>query len=241
MATKPKIIVFTDWDGTVTLQDSNDYLTDNLGMGVEMRREINMEILEEKCTFRDGFKRMLDSVSTPFPECVDLLKKNVRLDPGFADFYKWTAENNVPVIVLSGGMEPIIRALLLKLVGEDAAKNIQIFSNNVKINEGNKEHPWEIVYRDESGFGHDKSRAIRPYAQLPESERPVLFYCGDGVSDLSAARETDLLFAKEGRDLIAYCQREKVPFNVFKSFDDIFAKIKAVYEGKVKVSELIDN
>jgi 2-hydroxy-3-keto-5-methylthiopentenyl-1-phosphate phosphatase len=39
---------------------------------------------------------------------------------------------------------------------------------------------------------------IRPYAALPESERPTIFYAGDGVSDLSAAKETDLLFAKKG-------------------------------------------
>ena len=32
---------------------------------------------------------------------------------------------------------------------------------------------------------------------MPESERPVMFYAGDGVSDLSAAKETDLLFAKK--------------------------------------------
>ena len=49
-----------------------------------------------------------------------------------------------------------------------------------------------------SGFGHDKSLTIRPYAQQAEDVRPTLFYAGDGVSDLSAARETDLLFAKKG-------------------------------------------
>ena len=49
-----------------------------------------------------------------------------------------------------------------------------------------------------SGFGHDKSITLRPYAQLPPDQRPTLFYAGDGVSDLSAARETDLLFAKKG-------------------------------------------
>ena len=50
----------------------------------------------------------------------------------------------------------------------------------------------------DSGFGHDKSLTIRPYAQLPADQRPTMFYAGDGVSDLSAARETDLLFAKKG-------------------------------------------
>lgn len=50
-----------------------------------------------------------------------------------------------------------------------------------------------------SGFGHDKSLTIRPYSELPAEQRPTLFYAGDGVSDLSAAKETDLLFAKKGR------------------------------------------
>ena len=52
-----------------------------------------------------------------------------------------------------------------------------------------------------SHFGHDKSLEIRPYAALPESERPTMFYAGDGVSDLSAAKETDLLFAKKGHGM----------------------------------------
>jgi 2-hydroxy-3-keto-5-methylthiopentenyl-1-phosphate phosphatase len=52
-----------------------------------------------------------------------------------------------------------------------------------------------------SGFGHDKSLEIRQYSRLPAEERPVLFYAGDGVSDLSAAKETDLLFAKAGRGM----------------------------------------
>jgi hypothetical protein len=49
-----------------------------------------------------------------------------------------------------------------------------------------------------SHFGHDKSLEIKPYAALPADKRPTLLYAGDGVSDLSAAAETDLLFAKKG-------------------------------------------
>lgn len=48
-----------------------------------------------------------------------------------------------------------------------------------------------------SHFGHDKSIEIRQYAALPDHQRPTMFYAGDGVSDLSAAKETDLLFAKK--------------------------------------------
>jgi len=89
-----------------------------------------------------------------------------------------------------------------------------------------------------SHFGHDKSLEIRPYGQLPDGERPVMFYAGDGVSDLSAAKETDLLFAKKGHDLITYCVRESVPFTVFEDWSGILSDVKKVVAGQTTVQEL---
>jgi 2-hydroxy-3-keto-5-methylthiopentenyl-1-phosphate phosphatase len=101
---------------------------------------------------------MLDSVHTPFPECIQTLTErksldrfvvlmvDISLDPGFAEFYDWTLKNNVPVIVLSSGMEPIIRALLAKFIGPKA-NSIPIISNNVEIS---PDKSWKIIYRDES-------------------------------------------------------------------------------------------
>ncbi|ODV91423.1 hypothetical protein CANCADRAFT_148254 [Tortispora caseinolytica NRRL Y-17796] len=235
--TQPAAIVFSDWDGTITLQDSNDYLTDNIGFGVERRKELNRLVLEGKMSFRDSFDEMLRSVDMPFEECIQLLKDNVKLDPGFAEFYKWTSENNVKVIVVSSGMKPIIRALLTELVGEEAVQNIEIVSNDVKYldPEGKK---WEIVFHDDSHFGHDKSLCIKPYQV---DGHPPLFYCGDGVSDLSAAKETDLLFAKAGRDLITWCEREHIPYRVFDSFKDIHQCVQSVVEGTTAINDLIQN
>jgi 2,3-diketo-5-methylthio-1-phosphopentane phosphatase len=233
LQTNPKVILFSDWDGTITLQDSNDYITDDLGMGREKRTAINDDILFGRTSFRDGFRKMLESIDSTFPECVDFLVQRVQLDPGFKDFYFWARENNVPVVIVSSGMKPIIKALLAKLIGEKAVEETEIISNDVKINGDNT---WEIIYRDESSFGHDKSRAIRPYAE--QHERPILLYAGDGVSDLSAARETDLLFAKAGRDLIRYCDDEKIPYTVFHSYADIHKEIKDIVEGKATVKEL---
>lgn len=148
---------------------------------------------------------MMDSVTTPYPECIQYLCDNIKLDPYFKEFYTWSRENNVPVIVLSSGMVPIIRALLVHLVGPEA-EDIEIVANDVADRPGKKQDQkggWELKFHDDSDFGHDKSLAIRPYAdhiaKLPENDRPTLLYAGDGVSDLSAARETDLLFAKKGK------------------------------------------
>jgi 2,3-diketo-5-methylthio-1-phosphopentane phosphatase len=215
-------------------------MTDNIGYGHAKRRQGNLDTLADKVTFRDSFRDMMNSISTPFDQCIQLLVDNIKLDPHFAEFYKWSLENNIPVVVLSGGMEPIIHAILKNLVGPTADK-MQVVGNHVAPRQGkniNEEHGWQIAFRhEESGFGHDKSVELRKYSSLPESERPTMFYAGDGVSDLSAAAETDLLFAKQGHDLISYCVRQNVPFTVFNDWSDILSKTKAIVEGKTTAQE----
>ena len=147
---------------------------------------------------------MMESVKTPYPECIRLLCENIKLDPHFSDFYKWSREAHVPVIVLSSGMLPIIRALLVHLAGPEA-NDIEIVCNEAVDRPPKKmdeEGGWRLKFHDDSHFGHDKSLTIRPYREHfqnnPNEPRPILLYAGDGVSDLSAASETDLLFAKKG-------------------------------------------
>lgn len=241
MKTNPKFIFFSDFDGTITLQDSNDFMTDNIGYGLAKRRQGNLDTLNGKINFRDSFRDMMNSITTPYDQCIQYLLDNIKLDPGFAAFYTWALANNIPVVVLSSGMTPIIEALLKKLVGPDADK-IQVLANFAEPREGkssvNEEAGWQIVFRHpESGFGHDKSVELRKYSSLPEEVRPTMFYAGDGVSDLSAARETDLLFAKHGHDLITYCANENVPFTVFKDWNDILEKCREIVEGKTTVQQ----
>lgn len=161
----------------------------------------------------------------------DLLIKNIKLDPGFKQFFFWSLEQNIPIVVLSSGMIPIIRALLAHLIGPEASQ-IQIVANDVSYKPGktaDDEDGWDLEFiHPESGFGHDKSRTIRPYANLPKEQRPWMFYAGDGVSDLSAARETDLLFAKKGMDLVTYCVKQDVPFTQFEDWTTIHAKVAAI-------------
>ncbi|EGW32959.1 uncharacterized protein SPAPADRAFT_60294 [Spathaspora passalidarum NRRL Y-27907] len=234
-STQPPAIVFTDFDGTVTLQDSNDYITDNLGMGYPKRKVINDQILSGETNFRDGFHKMLESIPNSFDECIDVLLANIKLDPGFKVFYEWCRAENIPVIIVSSGMKPIIAALLTKLVGEDAMANIEIISNDVEVTSPTK---WDIKYKHpESGFGHDKAQSITEYLKTHNvAPGTTLFYCGDGVSDLSAAKETDLLFAKRGKDLIKYCIAEGIPYTEFGDFMEILAKIKVIVKdgGDIK-------
>lgn len=78
-------------------------------------------------------------------------------------------------------MVPIIRSILENLLGPEDASRMEIVANEVDVKPDGK---FEIVFRHpESGFGHDKSKALRMYSSL-EGKRPTIFFCGDGVSDM---------------------------------------------------------
>ncbi|KAK0220624.1 HAD-like domain-containing protein [Armillaria fumosa] len=237
-----KFVVLSDWDGTITTCDSNDYMTDNLGYGKERRRQGNLDILTEKATFRDAFREMLSSIVAnghSFEECKDVLRKNIQLDSGFKDFYAWCKANDIPVIIVSSGMTPTIRAVLSNLLGEEAANEIEIISNDVDLHE---DGTWSIKFRHPtSGFGHDKSWAILPYRDLPEP--PTLFFFGDGVSDMSAAKHADILFVKTknqgDNDLAAYCTREGIKHILFDDFSKALPVVKSVVRGDLTVEEAL--
>jgi 2,3-diketo-5-methylthio-1-phosphopentane phosphatase len=151
MKTAPKFIFFSDFDGTITQRDSNDFMTDNIGFGQKLRKQGNQDVLDGRSSFRDAFREMMDSIKTPYDECIEILLENIKLDPYFKEFYDWARSNNIPVVILSGGMVPIIRALLVHLVGKDA-DDIQIVANDVAPRDGksiNEEGGWQIVFHDE--------------------------------------------------------------------------------------------
>jgi len=236
-----KFVVLSDWDGTITTHDSNDYMTDNLGMGKAGRRQINLDTLNGELGFRDGFRKLLKSVSDnghTFEECKEILKQNIKLDSGFLVFYRWCKANNIPVIIVSSGMTPIIRAVLSNLVGDEDAKDIDIISNDVIIHPDGK---WDIKYRHPtSHYGHDKSQAILPYKALPDP--PILFFFGDGVSDMSAAKHADVLFVKtkgDENDLATYCQRESIKHIIFKNFGDVLPIVESIVKGEKSVKEIL--
>ncbi|BGP48041.1 hypothetical protein JCM10450v2_003913 [Rhodotorula kratochvilovae] len=234
-ATAP-FIIFSDFDGTITTKDSNDTATDELGFGLARRRELNVEILNGQKSFR----RMLASVWTAgykFDAVKEFLVKNITLDTGFKACFDWCKANNVPLVIVSSGMKPIIEAILANLIGAEDAAKIDIIANDVEIA---ADGSWKIVYRHpESHFGHDKSRATAPYRDLPH--KPTLFFCGDGVSDLSAAKAADLLFVKviEGHtnDLAVHCDREKIPYVAFDNFEQVRDVVARVVEGKTTVEQ----
>lgn len=114
--------------------------------------------------------------------------------------------------------------MLDHFIGEEAAANIGIVANDAEIDEDG--HTWKPVWRHQSELGHDKALSINEYKDRAKLESedgtiPMIIFIGDGVSDLPAAREADLFFARRGLALEEYCVEHKLPYVAYDSFADI--------------------
>lgn len=72
-------VVLSDFDGTISTEDSNDAVIDKFGMGPVARRKLWSKVVtgEDGANFRDCFKESLESVrpNMTFDEVVAFLRK----------------------------------------------------------------------------------------------------------------------------------------------------------------------
>lgn len=84
-------------------------------------------------------------------------------------------------------------------------------------------------------MGHDKALSVneargQAAVECDDGEVPLIIFIGDGVSDLPAAREADVLFAKRGLRLEQYCIENKIGYIPFDTFADIKKEVEAIIQ-----------
>jgi len=230
MGTKRKIVCFSDFDGTIFFQDSGHQLFDNFGCGPDRRAVLAKQLEEGDRTFREISDELYSSLNVPFDDGFEVMKTGLDMDPDFKTFHEFCVNNNIPFNVISAGLKPMLRKVLDHFIGEDASKHIQIVANDVKITENEHGHSWEAVWKHDSDLGHDKALSMQEARAMAELEAdngtiPMIVFIGDGVSDLPAAREADVLFARRGLKLEEYCIENSIKYIPFDTFADIQKEI----------------
>jgi 2,3-diketo-5-methylthio-1-phosphopentane phosphatase len=213
-----------DFDGTIFLQDTGHQLFDNFGCGPSRRAELAEELESGTRSFKEVSDELYSSLDVPFDSVFDVMKTALEIDPDFATFHEFCVNNSIPFNVISAGLKPVLRKVLDHFIGEEMSSHIQIVANDAHISEDNK---WSAGWlHPETELGHDKALSLQDYKSTAalESENgtiPQIIFIGDGVSDLPAARESDVLFARRGLKLEEYCIENKLDYIPFDTFADI--------------------
>ncbi|KAL4933813.1 putative 2,3-diketo-5-methylthio-1-phosphopentane phosphatase [Aspergillus undulatus] len=224
-----KIVCFSDFDGTIFMQDTGHVLFDNLGCGEERRRMLDEQIKSGERSFREVSEEMWGSLRVPFEDGFEVMKKELDIDPGFKGFHQFCLANDIDFHVISAGLKPILRKVLDDSLGKAEASSIDIVANDARIETDGSE--WKPVWRHDTELGHDKALSVkegRAITAEEEGEIPLIVFIGDGVSDLPAAREADVLFARKGLRLEEYCIENNVNYIPFDSFFDVRREMEAI-------------
>lgn len=234
---KRDIIIFSDFDGTIFMQDTGHILFDAHGCGAERREILDEQIKTGERSFKEVSEEMWGSLNVPFDDGFEVMKGALEIDPDFRVFHDFCINNNIPFNVISAGLKPILRRVLDEFLGKKQSKHIDIIANDASISEDGK--VWKPIWRHDTPLGHDKAASIQEYRTIASSESedgsvPLVVFVGDGVSDLAAAREADVLFARRGLRLEEYCRDNKIPHISFDTFKDIQTEIVKIMKEDTK-------
>ena len=195
--------LIVDWDGTVTVRDSQWMLLERFG-----DRELfaaTEDALGTTLSYREVMERQLATVRVPLEEAVAFLVDEVEVRAGFAAL----AERFAPLVLSSGFVETIEPILAREHVTVDVV--------------GNRLDPrpegWRVIWNDEAPCPECGDLCKR--RALPK-EHPLV-YVGDGFSDRCAALAADRVFAR--RALAEYLDAEGVPYETFETFDEVAAAL----------------
>jgi 2-hydroxy-3-keto-5-methylthiopentenyl-1-phosphate phosphatase len=227
-------IIFCDFDGTITLGDVTDEILTRLAAPgwAEVERMWTQGLIGSK----ECLERQLALVAAP-PRRLNALVDSIPVDPHFAGFLRFVRANAIPFIVVSDGLDYVIRRVLRRSgLGERLRNGTDFFSSSVRLKRGG----LSISFPHACSFSGNRSPRQTCWAGQPtlamqcahgcatckplivralrKQHWPVL-YIGDGLSDRHAIAEADLVYARQ--PLLEYCQKKGVPSRFFETFSEI--------------------
>lgn len=219
-ATRQRLAVLMDFDGTLTDVDVGERLLDVFA-SPDWRREYEL--------WRQGiipsFKEMNEREFAYLPsgrreEMVRYALETVRLRPGAEEFVASCQAKGVPLEIVSGGLDFYIRPILadhglghLPLTCMKAAD----FTQGAHVR---PTYPAGVVVCETTGA----CKCARLWRYQGQGYRTV--YLGDGASDRCVARQADLLFARGS--LARYCREESIPSTPFETFHEVMEALRGL-------------
>ncbi|MEH7526263.1 2-hydroxy-3-keto-5-methylthiopentenyl-1-phosphate phosphatase [Bacillus sp. JJ1503] len=217
-------VIFCDFDGTITNKDNI----------VNIMRQfappewdaIKDDILGQKVSIQEGVGKLFSLLpSSKKEEIISFVLKDAVIREGFAEFVQFTREANIPLYIVSGGIDFFVHPVL-----EAFGPFEKIYCNEADFSGEN----IRIVFPHEcdddcsnKGCGCCKPSIIRNLA----SGENTSIVIGDSITDLEAAKLADVVIARDY--LIEKCKELNIPYEPFERFQDCIDIIESRLDVKV--------
>jgi len=204
--------IVSDFDGTITIEDSNDLLFQVCGNTESA--QIEADFISGQLANRPAMVRHFDVLRISLEEYHAFLDTHIHLDPGFDTFLQRIRAEELPFFIVSAGF----RQGIVRVLGTERLEGVEVFANDLL----GSPHLTPAFARET-----DCTKPIGPcgnckkvcLATIRQKTGRKLLYIGDGLTDRCAMEEADLLFAKDS--LADYCKAKGLSYLPFQTFADV--------------------
>ncbi|MBU1171043.1 MAG: HAD-IB family phosphatase [Proteobacteria bacterium] len=197
-------MVFCDFDGTITVEDTFVKVCRHFAADVVDR--MLKDIFKGTLTLKEGIRTIVESIpSSRYEEMLDFVN-GTPLRPGLDSFLDFLEEKQVPFVVISGGL----RSLVERQLGDIAKRASAIYAADVDT-AGPCLH---VISEFEEGTELVNKKKIMDTYSFTDAVA-----LGDGVTDHGMAMAASLVFAR--RHLADYLDKQNRPYVRWNDFHDV--------------------
>lgn len=207
-----RFIIQIDFDGTITEKDVSTILLDHFAQGEW--RQLLTQYRNGQLTVDQLNIQAFSMVKASKEALIQTARKEATIRNGFPQLVSYVRENNIPMVIVSYGLDIYIRALLR----DQNADSFPFHAAQTQY------HPqgWRLHYTDPEGKplkGNMKEKHTLNFIR----QGYKVIYIGNGKSDINPLHHAFLGFAT-GK-LARYCQKKNLDC---LPFDDFFEVMKVL-------------
>jgi 2,3-diketo-5-methylthio-1-phosphopentane phosphatase len=206
--------VLIDFDDTAAAQNVAELLLNRFGDPTW--QEVRQRFRTGELTLKEYQEATFTNIQASRAAMQGYVKENANLRPYFRELWLHCQERNLPMAIVSLGLDFYIEALLEK----GGFSQIPVFAVETSFSPKGISYRYGFAYPGAEHLGNSKGLVVESYKKNGHH----VVYVGDGRSDFEAAVEADLVFAHSM--LAEECRRRGIPYRPFSDFGDILSALQ---------------
>jgi 2,3-diketo-5-methylthio-1-phosphopentane phosphatase len=216
--------VYCDFDGTIATSDVGNKLFRTFAG--EKAAQIVQRYLDGEINARECLTMECAAIESVTQEELAKFVGQFEIDPDFPAFVRYCAEHEMPVTILSDGLDVYVSQIL----SASNLSHLPWFANHAEfVREGSKTRLVpSFPYRDEEC--EQCGNCKRNHLLAMSGDEDIIVYVGDGISDRCPVRYADIVFAKH--TLVPYCQEQNITYHDYRHFGDVQLRLDLFLQQK---------
>ena len=203
-----KRMVFCDFDGTITAEET--FVAMLRHFTPKQAEHILPQLYRKEMTLKQGVRTLLEPLpASTYHDIIEFTRPKA-IRPGFTEFLDFLDEQDIPFVVISGGLKGMVEAVLepfLHRIKAIHAIDVDTSGSCMKL---------QSAYEGETEMVA-KADILATYLDTYDLDESIAI--GDGVTDWNLALAASVVFARP--PLTAHMEEHGKPYIPWETFTDI--------------------